>query len=40
MTLDLAHWIQTQLAQGNPISRIAQASGLDDKTIRSVRQMN
>lgn len=40
MTLDLTHWIQAQLAQGSPISRIAQASGLDDKTIRSVRQMN
>ena len=40
MTQDLTQWIQSQLAQGQPISRIAQVSGLDDKTIRSVRQMD
>lgn len=38
MTQELARWIQRQLAQGQPISQIAQASGLDGKTIRSVRQ--
>lgn len=37
MTLDLAQWIASQLAQGLPVSHIAQATGLDDKTVRSVR---
>lgn len=38
MTHDLAHWIHGQLNQGKPISQIAQITGLDDKTVRSLRQ--
>lgn len=40
MTQDLAGWIKEQLHQGLSISRIAQASGLDDKTVRSIRQVD
>ena len=38
MTHDLAHWIHGQLDRGTPISHIAEATGLDDKTVRSLRQ--
>ncbi len=36
MTQDLTGWIREQLHLGLPISRVAQASGLDDKTVRSI----